>query len=253
MKRAVLAILAAAAGVCSAQVPSVLIEACNSLADSKKRLICLQEALQPKGANNTPRPSEAAQKAPSKLSELTLDGAAQACEELLPGLKTRRSSASEEVSLSTAAELALAWPPVSGRQAAQCIVDRESRKVVSLFSGGRVIEGARLAELQRRAVREKEVSSGNFSGFIVEAKAAVTAAFKDPASAQFQSLFISGRALPVLCGEINAKNSYGGYVGFRRFYSTGQASLTEVENPRDRFVFERMWPSMCGEKVTDVP
>ncbi len=42
---------------------------------------------------------------------------------------------------------------------------------------------------------------------------------KDPDSAQFRDLVArnTGKDYAV-CGEINAKNSYGGYVGYRQFY-----------------------------------
>jgi len=45
--------------------------------------------------------------------------------------------------------------------------------------------------------------------------------FKDPGSAQFTKLTIGQdkyvNGLYHLCGEVNAKNSYGGYAGFQRF------------------------------------
>lgn len=42
---------------------------------------------------------------------------------------------------------------------------------------------------------------------------------KDPSSAQFRNVKY-GKGVPgawPMCGEFNAKNSYGGYVGFQRF------------------------------------
>lgn len=42
----------------------------------------------------------------------------------------------------------------------------------------------------------------------------------DPDSAQFRNLQVYGDGLPgdtVVCGEVNAKNRLGGYVGFRHF------------------------------------
>ena len=48
-----------------------------------------------------------------------------------------------------------------------------------------------------------------------ELQALVRTALKDPESATFKELnYVDGRAL---CGQVNAKNSYGGYTGFRRF------------------------------------
>src|SRR5687767_4734164 len=43
---------------------------------------------------------------------------------------------------------------------------------------------------------------------------------KDPTSAQFRDVYVAQRSadgLPALCGEVNGKNSYGGYGGFERF------------------------------------
>ncbi|MEB0092879.1 hypothetical protein QN391_07325 [Pseudomonas sp. CCI1.2] len=61
-----------------------------------------------------------------------------------------------------------------------------------------------------------------------QAKNAVKATLKDPESAQFRNLYTKSftgnpprpnlAALVSVCGEVNAKNSYGGYTGFTRFY-----------------------------------
>lgn len=55
---------------------------------------------------------------------------------------------------------------------------------------------------------------------IEQAKDAVAYDLKDPASVQFRNLrlrdFQGGK---LLCGEINAKNSYGAYVGYAPFYA----------------------------------
>lgn len=50
--------------------------------------------------------------------------------------------------------------------------------------------------------------------------AVVTADFLDPGSAQFKGLTRSSpgyRPERTICGFVNAKNSFGGYVGFRPF------------------------------------
>jgi len=47
------------------------------------------------------------------------------------------------------------------------------------------------------------------------AKEAVTKNLKDPSSADFRNVrWVSGGDV---CGEVNAKNSFGGYAGFQRF------------------------------------
>ncbi len=53
---------------------------------------------------------------------------------------------------------------------------------------------------------------------IAAAQDSAKRSLKDPDSAKFQNIRIAeydgGK---VVCGEINAKNSYGGYVGYKRF------------------------------------
>lgn len=49
----------------------------------------------------------------------------------------------------------------------------------------------------------------------IEAKAAIISTLKDPESVQFRG--ISRTPAGDICGEYNAKNSYGGYAGFEPF------------------------------------
>lgn len=58
-----------------------------------------------------------------------------------------------------------------------------------------------------------------------EAQQIVGKLLKDPSSAQYQNVsFVSSKE--AVCGEVNAKNSYGAYVGFRRFHvRAGEAML----------------------------
>jgi hypothetical protein len=62
--------------------------------------------------------------------------------------------------------------------------------------------------------------------YIEKAKVAVVKDFKDPSSAQFRNVREKGGEV---CGEVNAKNAMGGYVGFQRFwwvnYAPDRASI----------------------------
>ena len=63
---------------------------------------------------------------------------------------------------------------------------------------------------------------------------------KDPDSAKFRNTFIvrvQGQAL--LCGEVNSKNSFGGYTGFTRF----MMGMTEIS--------DKAWSENCGVKEMD--
>jgi len=49
---------------------------------------------------------------------------------------------------------------------------------------------------------------------------------RDPGSSDFRNLYIVNvgtieNPMPVVCGEVNARNAYGGYTGFVQFYAAG--------------------------------
>lgn len=59
--------------------------------------------------------------------------------------------------------------------------------------------------------------------------------FLDPESAKFRGLIGYGMKHPdgqvqliALCGEVNGKNSFGAYTGFKRFYSIG-GMMSKIE------------------------
>lgn len=58
-------------------------------------------------------------------------------------------------------------------------------------------------------------------------RAALIAALKDPDSAQFRGEHLHGK---YLCGEINSKNSMGGYTGFLRFVAFENGYTVEAED-----------------------
>jgi hypothetical protein len=58
--------------------------------------------------------------------------------------------------------------------------------------------------------------------WIVRSHDAIKARLRDPGSADFRnSRFYSGGTAPVVCGEVNSKNGFGGYSGFQRFIAAG--------------------------------
>lgn len=62
-------------------------------------------------------------------------------------------------------------------------------------------------------------------------KAAAAKGMLDPGSAQFRNVrfFLMSEGKPAsMCAEVNAKNAYGGYVGFRPIAVLGDAELTVV-------------------------
>lgn len=68
---------------------------------------------------------------------------------------------------------------------------------------------------------------------------------KDPKSAEFKDVyFLQGTdGVPMTCGLVNAKNSFGGYTGFKHFVSAGTAELTFLETEvKD---FHAVWNKYC--------
>ena len=249
MKKVVVgsAILLALSTEAYSQPSAVLLEACNGIKDSKRRLECLKAA-----TAAAPAPAVREEGKSPDNGRLGVPEAATICERVLTGLQPKHALATEDSSKSTDAELAVTWPPSEGKAPTICIVNRLTRKITGVGTSSKMLSGSVVADMERNAVFREEIQAGKYDGFVRFAKGALTQTFKDPTTAQYRGLFISGKALPVLCGEVNAKNSYGGYIGFRRFYASGKPMLNAVEPVRDASVFEGMWPSMCGEKVADV-
>lgn len=68
----------------------------------------------------------------------------------------------------------------------------------------------------------------------------------DPQAAQFRNIYAvsSGNGHDYVCGQINAKNSYGAYTGFKAFYvdSIGNVQLDTPDNKLGDIV-----PSICNK------
>jgi hypothetical protein len=59
---------------------------------------------------------------------------------------------------------------------------------------------------------------------IAKVKHDILERLKDPDSAKFRRIKVSEDGT-LVCGEVNAKNSYGGYTGFTRFTNTGESGV----------------------------
>ena len=65
----------------------------------------------------------------------------------------------------------------------------------------------------------------------------------DPSSVQLKDVSVDNHPSPdgsvttLWCGRINAKDFYGKYVGFRRFYVLGNndENTVTIENPKDKY------------------
>ena len=72
---------------------------------------------------------------------------------------------------------------------------------------------------------------------------AVESRLKDAESAKFRNQFVGKSGIP--CGEVNARNGFGGYNGFKRYIASGGGvSVIEGEIPSDQF--EETWQRFCA-------
>lgn len=84
----------------------------------------------------------------------------------------------------------------------------------------------------------------------IRAKKLVADQLRDPSSAQFRNVF---RHDGTVCGQVNGKNGFGAYVGFRRFYVYEDAVAIEPDQtspiapglPPDWKRFDLGWQYNC--------
>ena len=89
----------------------------------------------------------------------------------------------------------------------------------------------------------------------VSAEAVVRASLRDPDSAKFSD--VTAHRSPVgtgaspapiqVCGTVNSRNGFGGYVGPRRFIVTDGTGVAIIDPAGDggNEVFEALWASHC--------
>ena len=92
----------------------------------------------------------------------------------------------------------------------------------------------------------------------VEAEANLTADIKDPDSAKFRNEYVSqlsGGNL-MLCGEVNSKNGFGAYTGFKRFVASPnpdapnliEGETLAADDGSDR-IFADAYKVACGNPI----
>lgn len=88
--------------------------------------------------------------------------------------------------------------------------------------------------------------------WIVKGQEAIKARLKDPDSAEFRNVgFYSGGPAPVACGEVNAKNGFGGYTGYERFIASGSKLAILASDMRSSAEMQKAWEQMCVKAETD--
>lgn len=81
--------------------------------------------------------------------------------------------------------------------------------------------------------------------WVEKGKDAVKEKLKDSNSVEFRNVYFHRGAdnIPMTCGEVNSKNSLGGYTGYQKFVSAGRPDLTFLqEQVAD---FGTTWNKFC--------
>lgn len=75
---------------------------------------------------------------------------------------------------------------------------------------------------------------------ITSSQDVVKDSLKDPSSASFKNNFVSDKSY--VCGQVNAKNSFGSYAGYKRYINRGGLTLIDDDSPE----FSRLWDENCN-------
>jgi hypothetical protein len=82
--------------------------------------------------------------------------------------------------------------------------------------------------------------------WVEQAKESVRAQLKDADSAEFRGVAVREyKGAPLVCGEVNAKNSFGGYGGYQQFVFAGSMGtfLAEHMQPGE---MTKVWSEFCS-------
>lgn len=104
---------------------------------------------------------------------------------------------------------------------------QEKEKIAQIAAEKLEQQRANESEVRELQYQEqlKKLSKDADEKKIDDLKKVISSTLKDPDSSQFRALFLNS-SKTALCGEVNAKNSYGGYVGFRPFVATSNEAIS---------------------------
>lgn len=81
------------------------------------------------------------------------------------------------------------------------------------------------------------------------AREAVKQILNDPSSAQFKNIYTTSYdGKPAACGEVNAKNAFGAYVGYQRFVYLGYPYPAVFFDGEEDAVMARIMARICYDR-----
>jgi len=104
---------------------------------------------------------------------------------------------------------------------------------------------------QTQEEKNLEIRKVSTAKKVNEAKEGISNHFKDPDSVKLRNLTLhhvttnmSDVARSTVCGEVNAKNGYGAYTGYKSFYYKDEKIKGVVEDDHTKY----MYRIFCNEK-----
>lgn len=94
---------------------------------------------------------------------------------------------------------------------------------------------------------------GKDAKFIADAKNVVAEAFRDPDSVKFRNVGLYQKEDSderYVCGQVNAKNLYGAYVGYKLFYAT--PTRAQIVTNQDGRLDSANYEENCFKKLSEV-
>lgn len=90
---------------------------------------------------------------------------------------------------------------------------------------------------------ERKLAANN-EARIAQAELAMKERLKDPESVQWRDVYVSRFAEAAVCGQVNARNSFGGYTGFKQFIVVSGLNLAFLEGEVDGW--SKIWIEYCS-------
>ncbi|MFN4092192.1 MAG: hypothetical protein ACK4FG_04785 [Brevundimonas sp.] len=83
--------------------------------------------------------------------------------------------------------------------------------------------------------------------WVAATEEAVRNKMRDPGSVRFRNsrFHIFGDGTPMVCGEVNAKNGFGGATGYQRFIASGESFGPVLEEMMSASEFAKTWNQIC--------
>lgn len=139
--------------------------------------------------------------------------------------------------------VATALTAPTAQEMAVAEAQRQQRKAESIAAAEaeRAAKEARQREAEAKEAAKKRKRDDEVTEIKMQrlAREFVKANLRDPESAQFRNQRGG-------CGEVNAKNSFGGYPGYRRFIAASKELVfIEGENGLSGAEFQTVWDRVC--------